>query len=475
MKDPLPEFDDAPRVALVVDIPMRDLPGLCLTALELVRRGCKVFLVPMYLNEEVFSLAPDFVLLNYLRKVSHGFVSHLVSYSIPFGVIDTEGGPGYDLPNRYIPCLCDDPVINDAAQCVCAWGPEMAEALVESRYYPEAAISVTGSPRFGLYSEPWREAVARFPGNEPLGKKFILFCCNFALTNSRYASREQIIDSLVNSYARPLEEVEEMIAEEDVAVGQFIETIRIVAREFPHLTVVVRPHPFESNAFYEKELAGISNVAVIKRGTVAGWMIEAVAVVQLNCTTSYDAWFAGTPSLRPAWIIQKAGLGENLSINFPCADVGELVAALERVEQSMFDPGAERRERSLELVRRFFGEPDGRAHERVADRILAKFDVGLRRKRFESLRKIRVPIARRASGRESRWVDFVTGISRRLGFQATWNFWNLKTRRAWLAKHDASEKRFGAPEVRGIMQALAGRAGMKAPDVKQASDAGEFA
>jgi hypothetical protein len=59
------------RIALVVDNPMRDLPGLVLVASELAKRNTIPVLVPFNLcPKELYFLAPDFVLLNYLRATN---------------------------------------------------------------------------------------------------------------------------------------------------------------------------------------------------------------------------------------------------------------------------------------------------------------------------------------------------------------------------------------------------------------------
>lgn len=80
------------RVALIVDNPLRDLPGMVLVALWLCQRGITCYLVPSNLQNEIWSLVPDFVLLNYLRTVNEDFAHQLAEAGIHFGVLDTEGG-----------------------------------------------------------------------------------------------------------------------------------------------------------------------------------------------------------------------------------------------------------------------------------------------------------------------------------------------------------------------------------------------
>ena len=67
-----------PRIAIVVDHPERDLAGLVLTALDLTQRGIVCHLVPLNLQErEIWALAPDFVLFNYLRRSNEQFARRM--------------------------------------------------------------------------------------------------------------------------------------------------------------------------------------------------------------------------------------------------------------------------------------------------------------------------------------------------------------------------------------------------------------
>src|SRR5258708_1182882 len=107
---------ESPRIALIVDNPLRDLSGLCLLAIELSRRGATVMLVPMYLNDEVFSLAPDMVVLNYMTDGVAGLVQAIGNNGMEFGVLDTEGGPCTDIEVRYKRSVCADRTLTKKAR-----------------------------------------------------------------------------------------------------------------------------------------------------------------------------------------------------------------------------------------------------------------------------------------------------------------------------------------------------------------------
>src|SRR5450631_1222150 len=74
------------RIALVVDHPQRDLPGLALLAFELCQRGAICHLVPLNIEErEVMSLVPDFGLLNYFRTFNYRLGTWMARAGIAFG------------------------------------------------------------------------------------------------------------------------------------------------------------------------------------------------------------------------------------------------------------------------------------------------------------------------------------------------------------------------------------------------------
>ncbi|MBW1856432.1 MAG: hypothetical protein JRJ00_17540, partial [Deltaproteobacteria bacterium] len=89
------------RIALLVDNPYRDLPGLVLVAWRLCQNGATCYLVPVNLrNNEVWSLAPDFILLNHFRTIYEDFVKNLMEAGILVGILDTEGSVFSPVPTE---------------------------------------------------------------------------------------------------------------------------------------------------------------------------------------------------------------------------------------------------------------------------------------------------------------------------------------------------------------------------------------
>ena len=147
---------DRPRITLVVDHPLRDLPGMVLLATHLARCGAVCYLTPLNLCErEVRHQVPDFVLVNYYRKNFAHFFRALASAGIGIGVLDTEGGVLESTASLCENLVADAP-LRAAVACYCCWGPKVANYLVEHDWFTSRQVRVTGCPRTDFYAAPLR-------------------------------------------------------------------------------------------------------------------------------------------------------------------------------------------------------------------------------------------------------------------------------------------------------------------------------
>src|SRR5215831_6107335 len=82
----------SPRIALLVADPVRDIPGIVLTAFELCQRGAECFIVPLRGGHaDICALAPDFVLLPAIRPYQVWRARQYVEAGIQIGFLDAEG------------------------------------------------------------------------------------------------------------------------------------------------------------------------------------------------------------------------------------------------------------------------------------------------------------------------------------------------------------------------------------------------
>jgi surface carbohydrate biosynthesis protein len=203
-----------------------------------------------------------------------------------------------------------------AIRCVShlfAWGEDNAELW---RRYPEMPaglpIHVTGNPRNDLLRPElhafYAEQVQAI--REQYGD-FLLVNTNFNHVNAFFPAQ-----NLFRPARRPEEppvfgkagvgmtrEFAEALRDQKQAVFEaFLRLVPELARVFPQLTVVVRPHPTEGQEAYKQLAAGNERVRVTNEGNVVPWLMAARALVHNGCTTGVEAFVMRTPafSYRPS-------------------------------------------------------------------------------------------------------------------------------------------------------------------------------
>jgi hypothetical protein len=139
---------------------------------------------------------------------------------------------------------------------------------------------------------------------------------------------------------------------------------------FPHYTIVVRPHPTESQDIYNKIAAQCERVRVTNEGNVVPWLMATRALIHNGCTTGVEAYVMGVPAISYRTTVNDYydyGFYRlpNL-VSYQCFDFEELRITLGKVLAGELGAanGAEREA----LIDHYLTEPDGRmACERIID------------------------------------------------------------------------------------------------------------
>jgi surface carbohydrate biosynthesis protein len=359
-----------PKIALLVDHPERDLPGLVLTAVELCRRGAVCHLVPANLAwKEIWALVPDFTLFNYFRRSNEPLGRGLAEAGLAFGALDTEGGVWPDF-NAYTELLWTDESLRRQAACVCAWGRRMADHLVEERWFRPDQVVVTGCPRFDFYHPDWRPVIEANGAERNAVAPQVLLNTNFSTRNPRFATVEQKIETSMRNFGWSLEQIRSLLDTEERAIDAFIQIARRLARERPECRVLVRPHPFEDPAWYRRALADQSNVIVDNDGPVQPVLFASAAVVQRSCTTGIEAGLAGRPTFSPQWVDAPWLMPTAEAVSVPCATYEEVSAGIGAVLERRFVPEPSITAAIQGVVSDWFCSADGGSHRRVAEAVL---------------------------------------------------------------------------------------------------------
>jgi surface carbohydrate biosynthesis protein len=429
-----------PRVAVIVDHPQRDLAGLVLSAIELCQRGAVCHLVPLNLEDkEVWGLAPDLVLLNFFRPSNESFVRRLRSAGISYGLLDTEGAL-WESVEAYAANFWKDDTLMKGAVGVCLWGPRVADHLLAQKRFTSSQVTVTGCPRFDFYNPAWRSVLWDGAGGaEGSGRKRVLINTLYNIGNSQLVSREKNAAELERVHGWPRSKVEQYLEDESEAIRGFIELAGRLARAFPEVDVLLRPHPFESPDVYRRGLSGHPNVWIRCEGPVQPRIFGSVAVIQRSCTTAVEAALAGVPGLSPQWIPAPSLNPMAEDVSEACADYADLESRLREILSARYRQPDSLRSRTECVIRDWFFSSDGRAHERVGEAIAGcwngsrRVDDGLCRRYLYGLGEEAAPL----STKLGQWTRYLTGIS------PNWSLRRLR-KAPFLPKE---VKQFGVPEV----------------------------
>ncbi len=437
------------KIALVVDNPYRDLPGLILTAMQLCQSGHTCYLVPLNLRDwEVWSLAPDFVLLNYLKKNNQEFARCAMEAGIRVGILDTEGGIFTSL-DAYGVEIAPDDAVRRGIDCFCSWGPKLANYIVDHGWFTDKQISVTGCPRLDFYAAPWRDASLKASSYaDAYGRPQVLISGVFTLANPAFEDPAEEARGVAAFLGLPEEQVLEWQRIEHAGMLELVDLSNQLAARFPKAAFIYRPHPFEKLSTYDNLFTKRDNLHVVKKGTVDGWMLRASALIQRGCSTATEASMIGVPALSPKWIPCRGFMEAPESVSIQCESAGELGDRLEEILAGDLNVPQFIQDNIRQITAEWFLSIDGDAHQRVAraigDTLTGGSDVSLKycARAIDGVTYREAPLSRRLR----------SSVRRGLGRSVHWSFSRFQN-----VFHDGweqSDKHFNLADVRSVAESI---------------------
>lgn len=284
------------KVGIIVDNPKRDLKGCVLLASFLVKRGCVVVLIPMYVQGYEIPLHDvDIVVVNYVRVNNIELLRGYKSRGISVVVLDTEGGilseDGVDSPAQFARSVkgLNKPNVVDL---YIFWGERVAAEFAKIGVLSTNRIRVTGCPRYDFCYPPFAEEQSDVDG------PYVLVNTNYSAIAPAYG---RSIDSEKAVFLRQgwdVGYVEDLFRELLRARENFTEVVCKLAKKYPSTLFLLRPHPFEDQSFYVAKLGEFQNIEVKCEGDVLDAISGAFVVLHLNCGSAVDAVLAGCPPVN---------------------------------------------------------------------------------------------------------------------------------------------------------------------------------
>lgn len=216
---------------------------------------------------------------------------------------DTEGAiyPGDEARWKEILYQRLDPRHLDGEDYVCTWGEFQRDAYRALEPACASNIHATGHPRFDLYRRRWRGYYARDASRlRARHGEFLLINTNLGRANNRMGP--DFVFSAYNGYqaddvVRRMQTIEDW-AHQNEQLTHYVRLVHRLHLVFPETKVIVRPHPSEDPAFYERVFQGIANVLVLHDGPVGPWLMAARCMIHDGCTTGVEAHLADVPIIN---------------------------------------------------------------------------------------------------------------------------------------------------------------------------------
>jgi surface carbohydrate biosynthesis protein len=262
-----------------------------------------------------------------------------------------------------------------------AWGEDNAELW---RQYPDLPVDmpihVTGNPRSDMlrpelrsFYEPEAEEIRKTYG------RFILVNTNFNHVNA-FSPAQNLFQPVNNTGEAPQfgkaavgmsREYAEGLRDHKIAVFKtFKQLIPILDRTYPDHTVIVRPHPTESQQVYMDIAKDCQRVKVTNEGNVVPWLLATDVVIHNGCTTGVEAYMMDVPAIS-----YRAAINETYDMGFyrlpnlishQCYDIDQLQETLTKIVKG--ELGAANGDERQALVNHYLAAQDGPlACERIVD------------------------------------------------------------------------------------------------------------
>jgi surface carbohydrate biosynthesis protein len=369
-----------PTLVIPVENQVRELDPKLLLACIAARRGFPSIIGPRREVEIRIDLFPWSMYLSKSMTI-RSLLMFYITRKLDHGIVTWDEEALVHLPaDTYFSRRLSPRAIRYVSRLF-AWGEDNAALW---RQYPALPpgipIHVTGNPRSDLLRPEMRrfyqsevEALRRTHGD------FILMNTNFNHVNAFYpglnlfkpAKRPgersrfgRAARGMSRDYAEGLRDHKQAIFE------HFQRLIPALERAFPRHTIVVRPHPTESQEIYQRIAAQCRRVRVTNEGNVVPWLLASRALVHNGCTTGVEAYVLRVPAVS-----YRATVNDTYDCGFyrlpnlvshQCFTFEELRATLERILAGDLGP-ADGDERRALIDRHLAGLEGPMACERMVD------------------------------------------------------------------------------------------------------------
>ena len=292
-------------IYLPIEIKSRELDASILLACALAERGGKVYLGEKGALKPVLYRKPRGLYLGrtVTAKSKKRFL-YLQDLCFTTASLDEEGLVIFS-PEIYKERRIDKEAIS-LPDLLFAWGKENAAIWrSETEKSTHHRIHITGNPRMDLLRKPLRKVYQSQADRlkEKFGR-YVLFNSNFHWVNTSVSAATRLPhpdDVASGKFPVPQFYNAELARYRIALFRAYIEALPKVAKAFPDVHFIIRPHPAEHFGPWNEAIKDRGNCSVIREGEVTPWILGSRVVLHHSCTTAVESFLLEKPviSYRP--------------------------------------------------------------------------------------------------------------------------------------------------------------------------------
>lgn len=268
----------------------REFDAKLLLACVLAERGHEVVIgARHYIHNRIADFEPGIYLAKDFRKPSErilaliaGLGHHIVAWDEE-GLVQPDAQLYYD--RRY-----SNKAISHV-RSVFAWGPANRRLMEEAPHWPKLPIHDTGNPRLDLLRSELRGFhTAEVERLKTHYGQFVLFDSNFASFNSAIRNATPVLfdrNGVLSQYLQGRKRLFE----------RWQKVLPKLAKAIAPSIVIIRPHPAESHAAWQRVAELSDNIKVVHEGSALAWILAADVMLHSGCTTGVEAALMGRTAI----------------------------------------------------------------------------------------------------------------------------------------------------------------------------------
>ncbi|MGN8645706.1 surface carbohydrate biosynthesis protein [Gracilibacillus sp. HCP3S3_G5_1] len=263
---------------LPIEVKVRELDAKLLLSYYAIHQGYQVIIGDLPTVAETAANYPSGIY--FAKGGPKGFRKRMVTNAVENGqtVVELDEEGLLIDPKQYI----RDRMRKDILQLVeheYCWGEYQKQVI--SNAYPDMAYKchIVGNPRFDLLKPKFHYLYQQEVKNlQREYGEFILVNTRFSLYNSVKGKKDTV-------FVQHIKELYE----------SFLEMIKQTSKHFPHVNIVIRPHPAENILSYRKVFQNNPNVHVVHEGGIIKWLLAAKIIIHNGCTSGIEAFLLDKP------------------------------------------------------------------------------------------------------------------------------------------------------------------------------------